>query len=370
MTLEVALVLDEETLENALAELVALGAEPGFIYRDAINRVLPDTTQIPDEIVQWFRERLVEEEIELRDERPEERTEEPAPITTARSQREEQFELESASQDTVRSYLNEIGRILLLTAKEEVDLAQRIERSDESAREHLITANLRLVVSVAKKYTGHGIPLLDLIQEGNAGLMRAAEKFDWRRGYKFSTYATWWIRQAVTRAIAEQSRTIRLPVHVHEKLTKSYRVQRDLQLRLGREPTDDEIAGEMEMSEEQIGELKQAARLPISLETPIGEDGDTEIGHLIPDEDAVEPMEAATRQLLTEQLDDVMEMLDPREQKILRLRYGLDDDTPRTLDQVGQEFGLTRERIRQIESQALRKLRHPRLARRLKDFLV
>ncbi len=368
MTLEVALVLDEETLENALAELVALGAEPGFVYRDAINRVLPDTTQIPDEIVQWFRERLVEEEIELRDERPEERTEEPAPITTARSQREEQFELESASQDTVRSYLNEIGRILLLTAKEEVDLAQRIERSDESAREHLITANLRLVVSVAKKYTGHGIPLLDLIQEGNAGLMRAAEKFDWRRGYKFSTYATWWIRQAVTRAIAEQSRTIRLPVHVHEKLTKSYRVQRDLQLRLGREPTDDEIAGEMEMSEEQIGELKQAARLPISLETPIGEDGDTEIGHLIPDEDAVEPMEAATRQLLTEQLDNVMEMLDPREQKILRLRYGLDDDTPRTLDQVGQEFGLTRERIRQIESQALRKLRHPRLARRLKDF--
>ncbi len=370
LTLEVALVLDEETLENGLAELVALGAEPGFIYRDAINRVLPDTTQIPDEIVQWFRERLAEEEIELRDERPEERTEEPAPITTARSQREEQFELESASQDTVRSYLNEIGRILLLTAKEEVDLAQRIERGDESAREHLITANLRLVVSVAKKYTGHGIPLLDLIQEGNAGLMRAAEKFDWRRGYKFSTYATWWIRQAVTRAIAEQSRTIRLPVHVHEKLTKSYRVQRDLQLRLGREPTDDEIAGEMEMSEDQIGELKQAARLPISLETPIGEDGDTEIGHLIPDDDAVEPMEAATRQLLTEQLDNVMEMLDPREQKILRLRYGLDDDTPRTLDQVGQEFGLTRERIRQIESQALRKLRHPRLARRLKDFLV
>ena len=361
---------DEETLENGLAELIALGAEPGFIYRDQINRVLPDLIQIPDVIVEWFRERLTEEEIQLRDERPEERPEEPAPVAPVRSRREQELELESASQDTVRSYLNEIGRIPLLTAKEEVDLAQRIERGDESAREHLITANLRLVVSVAKKYTGHGIPLLDLIQEGNAGLMRAAEKFDWRRGYKFSTYATWWIRQAVTRAIAEQSRTIRLPVHVHEKLTKSYRVQRDLQLRLGREPNDDEIASEMEMSEDQIGELKQAARLPISLETPIGEDGDTEIGHLIPDDDAIEPLEAATRQLLTEQLGNVMEMLDSREQKILRLRYGLDDDTPRTLDQVGQEFGLTRERIRQIESQALRKLRHPRLARRLKDFLA
>ena len=197
----------------------------------------------------------------------------------------------------------------------------------------------------------------------------AAARFEPEREVRFSTYATWWIRQAVTRAIAEQSRTIRLPVHVHEKLTKSYRVQRDLQLRLGREPNDGEIAGEMEMTEDQIGELKQAARLPISLEAPIGEDGDTEIGHLIRDDDAVEPMEAATRQMLTEQLSDVLEMLDPREQKILRMRHGLDDDTPRTLDQVGQEFGLTRERIRQIESQALRKLRHPRLARKLKDFL-
>ncbi len=368
--LALALILDEETLENALAELVALGADPGFLHRDDLKRVLPDETHVTDEIVGWFRERLADEEIELRDERPEERTEDASTVTAVRTARERELELESASQDTVRSYLNEIGRIPLLTAKQEVDLAQRIEQGSEPAREHLITANLRLVVSVAKKYTGHGIPLLDLIQEGNAGLMRAAEKFDWRRGYKFSTYATWWIRQAVTRAIAEQSRTIRLPVHVHEKLTKSYRVQRDLQLRLGREPTDGEIASEMEMTEDQIGELKQAARLPISLQTPIGEDGDTEIGHLLPDEDTVEPVEAATRQMLTEQLEDVLEMLDPREQKILRLRYGLDDDTPRTLDQVGQEFGLTRERIRQIESQALRKLRHPRLARQLKDFLA
>ena len=370
VTLDISPVLNEETLENALAELVALGADPGFLYQDVLARVLPDETHVTADIVGWFRQRLAEEEIELREERPEEGSENDGALTTTRrTPREHAYELESASQDTVRSYLNEIGRIPLLTAKKEVELAQRIERGDEAAREHLITANLRLVVSVAKKYTGHGIPLLDLIQEGNAGLMRAAEKFDWRRGYKFSTYATWWIRQAVTRAIAEQSRTIRLPVHVHEKLTKSYRVQRDLQLRLGREPTDDEIAKEMEMTEEQIGELKQAARLPISLETPIGEDGDTEIGHLIPDNDAEAPVDAATRQMLTEQLEDVLEKLDPREQKILRLRYGLDDDTPRTLDQVGQEFGLTRERIRQIESQALRKLRHPRLARQLKDFL-
>ncbi len=367
---DIALIFNEETLENALAELVALGAEPGFVYETELTRVLPDETHITDVVVTWFRERLAEEEIDLREEPSEAETVQTGPVDAIQAAREAELELESAGQDTVRSYLNEIGRIPLLTAKEEVDLAQRIERSDESAREHLITANLRLVVSVAKKYTGHGIPLLDLIQEGNAGLMRAAEKFDWRRGYKFSTYATWWIRQAVTRAIAEQSRTIRLPVHVHEKLTKSYRVQRDLQLRLGREPADGEIALAMEMTEVQIGELKQAARLPVSLETPIGEDGDTEIGHLIPDEDADEPVEAATRQMLTEELEDVMEMLDPREQKILRLRYGLDDDTPRTLDQVGQEFGLTRERIRQIESQALRKLRHPRLARRLKDFLA
>ena len=363
-------VLKEETLENALAELVALGADPGFVSKSELKKVLPNEAHITTEIETWFREQLAEEEIELRDEDPEDtESGDASKVTAIQTRRDRDLELESASQATVRSYLNEIGRISLLTAKEEVDLAQRIERGGEDARAHLITANLRLVVSVAKKYTGHGIPLLDLIQEGNAGLMRAAEKFDWRRGYKFSTYATWWIRQAVTRAIAEQSRTIRLPVHVHEKLTKSYRVQRDLQLRLGREPTDNEIAIEMEMSEDQIGELKQAARLPISLETPIGEDGDTEIGHLIRDDDAVEPMEAAPRQMLTEQLGDVLEMLDPREQKILRMRHGLDDDTPRTLDQVGQEFGLTRERIRQIESQALRKLRHPRLARKLKDFL-
>ncbi|MBM4435681.1 MAG: sigma-70 family RNA polymerase sigma factor [Actinobacteria bacterium] len=370
VTLDVALALKEETLENALAELVALGADAGRVYHADLTRVLPDQTHVGDDILTWFRERLAEEEIELREEAVEvEEVTEGVTVVPETVVREDPG-LETAGQDAVRSYLNEIGRIALLTAKEEVDLAQRIEQGDENARHHLVTANLRLVVSVSKKYTGHGIPLLDLIQEGNAGLMRAAEKFDWRRGYKFSTYATWWIRQAVTRAIAEQSRTIRLPVHVHEKLTKSYRVQRDLQLRMGREPSDGEIAIELEMTEDQIAELKQAARLPVSLETPIGEDGDTEIGHLIPDDDAVEPMEAATRQMLTENLENVLQMLDPREQKILRLRYGLDDDTPRTLDQVGQEFGLTRERIRQIESQALRKLRHPRLARKLKDFLV
>ena len=272
--------------------------------------------------------------------------------------------------DPVRRYLNEIGRIPLLSAQDEVRLAKAIERGDERSRQQMISANLRLVVSVAKKYTGHGVPLLDLIQEGNSGLMRAVEKFDWRRGFKFSTYATWWIRQSITRAIAEQCRTIRLPVHTHDRLAKAARVRRDLQLSLGREPTDREIADELGFSEEQMAALNRIARSPVSLDTPVGEDGSTAVGDLIADEDADEPLEEIADKLLTEHLAAAMDQLDPREQEVLRLRYGLGIESPLTLEEIGQRFGRTRERIRQIESMALRKLRRPHLAGHLKAFMA
>lgn len=275
-----------------------------------------------------------------------------------------------AAGDPVRRYLNEIGRIPLLTAQDEVRLAKAIERGDEQARQQMTSANLRLVVSVAKKYTGHDVPLLDLIQEGNSGLMRAVEKFDWRRGYKFSTYATWWIRQSITRAIAEQCRTIRLPVHTHDRLAKASRVRRDLQLSLGREPTDREIADELGFSEEQMAALNRISRAPVSLDAPVGEDGLTAVGDLVPDEDAEEPLEEIADRMLTEHLADAMDQLEPREQEVLRLRYGLGTGTPLTLEEIGQQFGRTRERIRQIESMALRKLRRPNMAGHLKAFMA
>ena len=275
-----------------------------------------------------------------------------------------------AAGDPVRRYLNEIGRIPLLSAQDEVRLAKAIERGDEMARQQMISANLRLVVSVAKKYTGHDVPLLDLIQEGNSGLMRAVEKFDWRRGFKFSTYATWWIRQSITRAIAEQCRTIRLPVHTHDRLAKTSRVRRDLQLTLGREPTDREIAAEVGFSEEQMAQLNRVARAPVSLDAPVGEDGQTAVGDMIADDEAEEPLEEIADKMLTEHLSEAMDQLEPREQEVLRLRYGLGTGTPLTLEQIGQRFGRTRERIRQIEGMALRKLRRPNMAGHLKAFMA
>ncbi|ACL69990.1 RNA polymerase sigma factor RpoD [Halothermothrix orenii] len=271
--------------------------------------------------------------------------------------------------DPVRMYLKEIGKVPLLTAEEEVDLAKRIEQGDEQAKRELVEANLRLVVSIAKKYVGRGMSFLDLIQEGNMGLIKAVEKFDYRKGYKFSTYATWWIRQAITRAIADQARTIRIPVHMVETINKLIRVSRQLLQEKGREPTPEEIGEEMGMPAEKVREILKIAQEPVSLETPIGEEEDSHLGDFIEDEDAPAPASAASFTLLREQLDDVLDTLTDREKRVLELRFGLEDGRPRTLEEVGKEFGVTRERIRQIEAKALRKLRHPSRSKKLKDYL-
>lgn len=271
--------------------------------------------------------------------------------------------------DPVRMYLKEIGKIPLLTGEEEVELAKRMQEGDEIAKKKLAEANLRLVVSIAKRYVGRGMLFLDLIQEGNLGLMKAVEKFDYRKGFKFSTYATWWIRQAITRAIADQARTIRIPVHMVETINKLVRIQRQLVQELGRDPSPEEIGKEMGMEVEKVREIMKIAQEPVSLETPIGEEEDSHLGDFIPDEEVLAPAEAATFTMLREQLIDVLETLTPREQKVLRLRFGLDDGRARTLEEVGKEFEVTRERIRQIEAKALRKLRHPSRSKKLKDFL-
>ena len=271
--------------------------------------------------------------------------------------------------DPVRMYLKEIGKVPLLTADEEIELAQRMESGDEEPKKRLAEANLRLVVSIAKRYVGRGMLFLDLIQEGNLGLIKAVEKFDYKKGFKFSTYATWWIRQAITRAIADQARTIRIPVHMVETINKLIRVSRQLLQELGREPLPEEVAKEMGMSEDKVREIMKISQEPVSLETPIGEEEDSHLGDFIPDDDAPAPAESAAFTLLKEQLIDVLDTLTPREEKVLRLRFGLDDGRARTLEEVGKEFNVTRERIRQIEAKALRKLRHPSRSKKLKDYL-
>ncbi|MBE6033813.1 MAG: RNA polymerase sigma factor RpoD [Clostridiales bacterium] len=274
-----------------------------------------------------------------------------------------------AVDDPVRMYLKEIGKVPLLSADEEIELAKKMEQGDEEAKKRLCEANLRLVVSIAKRYVGRGMLFLDLIQEGNLGLIKAVDKFDWRKGYKFSTYATWWIRQAITRSIADQARTIRIPVHMVETINKLIRISRQLLQEYGREPSPEEIAKEMDISEEKVREILKIAQEPVSLETPIGEEEDSHLGDFIPDEDVPAPAEAAAFSMLKEQLVEVLDTLTEREQKVLKLRFGLEDGRARTLEEVGKRFDVTRERIRQIEAKALRKLRHPSRSKKLKDYL-
>ncbi len=274
-----------------------------------------------------------------------------------------------AVDDPVRMYLKEIGKVPLLSAEDEIELAQRMEKGDEEAKKKLCEANLRLVVSIAKRYVGRGMLFLDLIQEGNLGLIKAVDKFDYRKGYKFSTYATWWIRQAITRSIADQARTIRIPVHMVETINKLIRVSRQLLQTYGREPLPEEIAKEMGISVDKVREIQKIAQEPVSLETPIGEEEDSHLGDFIPDDDVPAPAEAAAFSMLKEQLVEVLDTLTEREQKVLKLRFGLEDGRSRTLEEVGKEFDVTRERIRQIEAKALRKLRHPSRSKKLKDYL-
>jgi RNA polymerase primary sigma factor len=362
----------EKTLPNieGIKELIIKGKRKGIIsYREIMDSLeqIDLTTEQIDEVY----EALANNGIEVLPDTSEEVVEDPELFRPEDEEVEIDLSIPEgiALDDPVRMYLKEIGRVPLLSADDEIELAQRVEAGDESAKRRLAEANLRLVVSIAKRYVGRGMLFLDLIQEGNLGLIKAVEKFDYRKGYKFSTYATWWIRQAITRAIADQARTIRIPVHMVETINKLIRVSRQLLQALGREPTAEEIADEMEMSPERVREIIKIAQEPVSLETPIGEEEDSHLGDFIEDQDAPAPAEAASFRLLKEQLEDVLNTLTPREEKVLRLRFGLDDGRARTLEEVGQIFNVTRERIRQIEAKALRKLRHPSRSKKLKDFL-
>ncbi len=353
-------------------ELVKAGKAKGVLTYKEIMNMLGDIEIEPDQFDRIL-ESLEAMGIEVVNELPKPDAEGKNGEKTAEPAAEEELDLsvpEGISiDDPVRMYLKEIGKVPLLTAEEEIEIAKRMEQGDEQAKRKLAEANLRLVVSIAKRYVGRGMLFLDLIQEGNLGLIKAVEKFDYRKGYKFSTYATWWIRQAITRAIADQARTIRIPVHMVETINKLIRVSRQLLQELGREPLPEEIAKEMNISEEKVREIIKIAQEPVSLETPIGEEEDSHLGDFIQDDDAPPPAEAASFTLMKEQLMSVLDTLTPREKKVLSLRFGLEDGRQRTLEEVGQEFNVTRERIRQIEAKALRKLRHPSRSKKLKDYL-
>ena len=387
----------KEAQLDEVRELIVKGKERGFLTNEEVIEALAPTdvtAEQMDDILQRLQDENIEV-VELVDDELEE-----SDFARERAARDEELALKAPTNDPVRMYLKEIGKVPLLTAEQEVILAkaieegeqataeldqaaaegrklpperlrelQRTERDGQLAKKKLIEANLRLVVSIAKRYVGRGMLFLDLIQEGNLGLIRAVEKFDYTKGYKFSTYATWWIRQAITRAIADQARTIRIPVHMVETINKLIRIQRQLLQDLGREPTPEEIGREMEFSPEKVREILKVSQEPVSLETPIGEEEDSHLGDFIEDSDAVVPVDAASFILLQEQLESVLHTLSEREKKVIQLRFGLTDGHPRTLEEVGREFGVTRERIRQIESKTLSKLRHPSRSQKLRDYL-
>ncbi len=379
--------------QETLAHLLKLGREKGFVSYDEVLQVMPEAENDVEQLDDIFAS-LLDQGISVGQAKEEVPTEEKK--DAAESAEEDEFDLSQIEiDDSISLYLKEIGRVPLLTAAEEVDLAKRMEagrdsrhrldheqveweereqllwlvRDGRSAQEHLIKANSRLVVSVAKKYVGRGVPFLDLIQEGNIGLIRAVKKFDYCRGYKFSTYATWWIRQAVTRAIADQGRTIRVPVHMYEQINRLTRTSRQLVQELGRDPTTEEIAEELGVTPRKVEHIMRVSQRPLSLEMPVGEEEDSYLGDFIEDEDADSPQDSAGRQILREVIDEIFQSLTPREVRILQLRFGLVDGYNYTLEEVGRKFGVTRERIRQIEAQALSRLRHPSRSRRLRDYL-
>ncbi|HHW43656.1 MAG TPA: RNA polymerase sigma factor RpoD [Desulfotomaculum sp.] len=362
--------LRDEPKMDVVKELIEKGKKRGVLTYSEIMDSLQGADLTPEQIDDIY-EKLAGMGIEVVPEVPDLETMDGAALEPPVEEVDVDLSVPEgvAIDDPVRMYLKEIGRVPLLTPEEEIELARRMEQGDEEAKRRLAEANLRLVVSIAKRYVGRGMLFLDLIQEGNLGLIKAVEKFDYRKGYKFSTYATWWIRQAITRAIADQARTIRIPVHMVETINKLIRVHRQLLQELGRDPTPEEIAKEMNISEEKVREIMKIAQEPVSLETPIGEEEDSHLGDFIEDQEARAPAEEASFTLLREQLEEVLKTLTDREQKVLRLRFGLDDGRARTLEEVGQKFGVTRERIRQIEAKTLRKLRHPSRSKKLKDFL-
>ncbi len=358
-----------EKKEKLKQEMIELGKKKGMLsYKEVVAAFAK--IDISSDEIEIFLDELEQSKIELTEEDMEKELEEMQEEEISKEELEDLSVPEGINiDDHVKMYLKEIGKVNLLTAEDETELAKKMAEGDEDAKKRLAEANLRLVVSIAKRYVGRGMMFLDLIQEGNLGLIRAVDKFDYTKGYKFSTYATWWIRQAITRAIADQARTIRIPVHMVETINKLVRVSRQLVQELGREPTPEELASGLNMSIEKVREISKISQEPVSLETPIGEEEDSHLGDFIPDDDAPAPSEAASFVLLREQLKEVLNTLTPREAKVLSLRFGLEDGRQRTLEEVGKAFEVTRERIRQIEAKALRKLRHPSRSKKLKDFL-